>query len=245
MSATLKEMGQNIATMARVRVPNAIYGSSERNARSIFLSIKQACEDILRAEDWSQLTHDFEFYVNQGAGRVTMPPGVDHLVDKSVYSVTNNTPLIGPLNPAEFNRIIALDEDPRRTCYGFVSSEDSDSYATLVTFGTTRLEQCILDYVTFDHCFYIGLDVTPTRYFVSDNQVSKLDQNLIEIGGFAKFLRILGRSYIDEVEEFNDLLSERISRNLGSRAVRIGQGQSPDMSDARDCLANTGIRIVP
>ena len=244
MPKQLSEICQNIATMARVKVPTSFYGSTQRNARSIFLAVEQAVEDILRAQDWTQLRLRASYTITSlGLSRIALEENFDHINDNTIWSSTNNRKLIGPIDSAEMNSIRASGINPHTTAFQIRNKGPNDPSPYLNIWGTVENEAIIFDYQTLWHAYIEGSPApVSTRYFTSDNQISCLDSDLIEIGGLAKFLRIIGRSYSDEVQDFNDMLTERIARDEGSMTVSL---ESEINQNTFIGLANTGYRVVP
>ena len=263
MSKTLKQIGDNISVMARVKTPSAYFGGTDRNSRGIFLAIEQAIEEILRAQDWTQLSVQWEFGVPQGIGKIGLPnatdalPTFDHLNDLTPWSKDQNRPLIGPVTRDEWNAIEAWMVSPRFTTFMLMNKSVTDVRDYLQTFGVFgdeigKTENCILWYQTLDHAVYTQGDPPATRYFESDQQFSLLDDDLIEIGGLAKFLRIIGRNYQDEMSDFHDLLAERVGRDEGSRVVSLEtypgidwRYESTRYRDRHGWCVNTGRNIIP
>jgi hypothetical protein len=240
MSSTLKQLGQAIAIKAGLPVPTTIVGNTDRTVQAIFQAIKDGSQkDAYRDVDWAVLHLEYTF-TTLGSDYYDMPTDFDRLVNNTIWDRTNGCTLVGPVGPEKWQlyvsglsgmtgsrricRIVGQNrvspqvfKPPRLQIY------PDDSSSTSPNTAEDPIDVAY-EYITTKYIMSGGQNFLKfNSEWVTDDDYSLIDDDVIEAAALWRLLRILGMSYSDEREEYNALVLERGSSDGGAETLSLLQ----------------------
>ena len=232
--ATLLEICQHVARKSRIKVPRTIIGNVEKNANLIYECVVEAYEELAREYNWTQLTTYVEFGVPYGKSSVQLGEDFDRLVDDTVWGISENRPLAGPLTFEEWQQIEHGIVTPKTSCFSIKrpSHIGTDTQPTIniwsISSGGQGTESTPVSFyrVSKNH-IYPTLATTLRDTFIADTDESVLDSLAAKRLSVAKTLQALGMSYADEKASYEDLMMERVARDQGSMRISLNQRSNP------------------
>ena len=200
-------------------IPSSFYDNTNLTARSCVALVSREMKTLERMYRWSQLITTHTFTTTDGTATYAMPTDFRAFSNLSQWDRTNSRALVGPASGAEWQWLKG-DAAAGATIDRWFRIEGSN----LVIHPTPDVTG---DTIAFD--YYSKSTVTKqldSSYVVewtSDNDTSRLDEELLTVGLKWRFLQAKGLPYEPEYKEYSALIEEALADNGGKRMINMGR----------------------
>jgi hypothetical protein len=198
------------------------------------LAIANTDGELLAQEfQWQQLMVQTSFVTTatETQTNATLPTDFDRFVDETMFNRTTNLPVVGPINPREWQELLANGINvsvPRYRIRG-----------DLILFNPTPVagQSVYYEYVSKNWCETSG--GTGQSAWAADNDVAVLPDNLLVLGLVWRWRQAKGLDYTQDYETWNTQANRIAARQGAKRKLSIvgptsprypGRGNIPDGS---------------
>lgn len=101
---TALTVAQTVAARLQLASPATLVGSTEANAQLIKAMIEATCRDIAEAHPWPELQKEYTFTLATSTANYVLPSDFDRQMFETLWNRTNKWPLIGPIDPVEWQQ---------------------------------------------------------------------------------------------------------------------------------------------
>lgn len=249
MANTLLQIGQALAIKANLDVPTTLTGNTERTAQLIYQCIKDgASKDAWHDVDWAvlRLEHTFDTDGSGEGGAYTtggyvLPKNFGRFINNTIWDRTNSIRIEGPVTPEKWQAyksglggltgmtricrigphtqsIIGVNVDYSRRLLIYPDDIDTTTNAAADPI-TVAFEYISKNFIVSRYMHTDELGSTWT----TDNDYPIIDDDVIEAASLWRLLRTLGMSYADEKEEYDALISDKMSNDAGAETLSLIQ----------------------
>lgn len=209
-------------------IPSSFYDNSNLTARSCVALVSREMKTLERIYRWSELITTHTFTTTDGTATYAMPTDFRAFANLSQWDRTNSRALVGPASGAEWQWLKG-DVTAGATIDRWFRIEGSN----LVIHPTPTVTG---DTIAFDYysksTVIKQLDSSYVVEWTSDNDTSRLDEELLTVGLKWRFLQAKGLPYEPEYKEYEALIEEARADNGGKRMISLGP--IPPMSNLPD-----------
>jgi hypothetical protein len=202
--------------------PNAVMTSGDDTIRIMRALATQEGRELAARATWQKLTKEQSFtttatMIQTGA----LPADFDRFINGTVWNYTQKNPMLGPLEPDEWQQFSA----------GLVGPPDlyfrmrGNDFLILPT--PPAGEEIRFEYVS---AFWVDTDadgVGEASAWAADTNSALLDEELIALGIVWRFLKRNKLPFADEFGEYTALVNQAIGRDGARRVVNIA-GRASD-----------------
>lgn len=217
---TVLSVAQDVAPEIGVSVPNLVMASTEREMIELRAVIQETATRIARGHDWQLLTTEATVTGDGSAEAFSLPSDYDRQRTKSqVWSASLETPLTPIADPDTW---LGLD----------IQSFDFVINAWIIYGGQIRIKPALASGVTAKYMYQSNLIIAPDSgankaRFKADTDTFRLDEQLLTLGTIWQWKAGKGQPYAEEMADYEELKARLVSRDRGSRSVRVGRVRYP------------------
>lgn len=210
---------QNAIEAVPLRAPTVIIGNTDETAKLALRCAQQEGKSLLRRHNWLDLVTEYTFPTVASQEDYDLPSDYDRLVNDTLWDRANYTKMRGPLSPQQWQEhkssVLAT---TAATWKRFrIRNASGRKFSLFPT--PTAVETMVFEYVSENFCESSG--GTGQSTWQADDDVGVLDEYLMELGVRWRLLNRLGMSYDEEREEYEDQVSQAISRDGGAPTLSI------------------------
>lgn len=211
---------QEVAENIGVFVPSAVYGQRDETARRL-KSAAQMEGDFLRGHyPWQVLMKEATITLVTSDADYALPSDYDRHVNNTMWDQANYWKVRGPRSAGEWqafqNAVVAVS-----TRFHFRKRGDE-----ILVFPTPTSDDngntFVYEYVRNTWILDVSNSSTPVAAWTGDTDTHVFDDNLFILGVRWRYLRSVGRSYIDEKAEYEETLDSRKGADKGARTLFLG-----------------------
>jgi hypothetical protein len=198
-------------------VPATFAGNNNRTAVRCVALVNREGRYLEKKKRWTELitTHTFTTVTDQA--NYDLPDDFRAFANMSQWDRTNSRPLVGPTAPFVWQWLKG-DVTAGNTIDRFFRIQGGDLYihpTPTVDGDTIAFDYYSKNWVTDN----LGDDADALD---NDNDVPKLDEDLLTLGLKWRFLQAQGMPFDEEQAEWKDMLEETSSDNGGKGIIRLG-----------------------
>jgi hypothetical protein len=211
---------QDASLYLGITKPTQVFGASGRNELELAEMLNEAAQQIFKAHDWQLLTTivaGADIPTGDGSTEdFALPSDYDRMDDSTeVWSSSLETPLA---HIVDRNVWLGID----------IRSFDIVINAWTLYGDQIHIKPALGTGVTAKYWYVSNLIVDPATgdnkaAFDTDTDVFRLDERALKLGLIWNWKKSKGLSYQEEMNEYNFLMQDLISRDKGSRTIRIGK----------------------
>tara|TARA_R110000823_G_scaffold10557_5_gene36784 strand:+ start:910 stop:1605 length:696 start_codon:yes stop_codon:yes gene_type:complete len=211
---------QEATTVIGLTKPTGVFASVEREHIELADVANDIAERIANAHEWGDLTTLATITGDASTEDWDMPADYDRMLTKAnLWSSSLETPL---------SHILDIDE-----WLGLEVQAFSHVINAWCKFGgQIHIKPALPDGVTAKYYYQSNLIVTPTAgankaRFTADTDVFRLDEQLLRLGIIYQWRANKGLPNAEDMANFEDRKEKLISRDKGSRILRVGRVRMP------------------
>lgn len=199
-------------------IPSSFYDNSNLTARSCVALVSREMKTLERMYRWSELITTHTFTTTDGTATYAMPTDFRAFANLSQWDRTNSRALVGPASGAEWQWLKG-DVTAGATIDRWFRIEGRN----IVIHPTPSVTG---DTIAFDYysksTVIRQVDSSYAVEWTSDNDTSRLDEELLTMGLKWRFLQAKGLPYEPEYKEAESLIEEARADSGGSRMITLG-----------------------
>lgn len=198
-------------------VPSTFGGNSNLTARRCVALVNREGHFLERKKRWTELITTYTFTTVNGTANYDLPSDFRAFANMSQWDRTNRRPLVGPTAPFVWQWLKG-NVASGNTIDRFFRIQGGDIYihpTPTVTGDTIAYDYYSKNWVT-------DSDGDPAATCTSDNDVPRLDEDLITLGLKWRFLQASGMPFDTELAEWKDTLTEISSDDGGKGLISLG-----------------------
>lgn len=220
-------------------VPETIIGNKNQTAVKVLAQAQREGTALAKDETtWQAL--QFEHVITTDAsnttGEYSLPSDFRSFVDETWWDRTNTQPLIGPINPQEWQRLKS----------GGISSIVNRAFRIrgnkflVHPVPTVSAEELVFEYVSTDWVVAANGTDTRTRWEV-DSDTSRFDEDLMSLGVKWRFLQSNGLDYEEDFNAYERMKAAIYGRDKGNKTLYMDGSHSRRFD--RDSIPETGFGL--
>lgn len=214
---TILELCRDAADELSVNRPVSVgAGATDPTAQKLLRQLTKTCRELASRYDWQTLRREKSFTTSGTQAQIdAIPDDFLRFVNGTMYNRTRRTEVLGPLTPAEWQRIQA-------TVYTSVYDQFIQRGNTVYLTGAMRNGDTIAyEYITKS----IGFEgSTEVASFTDSENTAFFDDDLLISGIVWRYLKAEGRDYAEEFRAHELLFADRTKRDGGRRILDMGGG---------------------
>lgn len=212
------------------KVPTlAVASSPDDNLKQAFALANKELVSLSWRKTWPVLVKDISLTLVPGQAEYDLPTDFHHLVNPSVYSISDYEPLKGNLQPFEFIQWTNNMMGPNVPCSAFRIKQRGKKLTIVPT--PQSAETVVYFYVT--KMLVVGSDAIDKEFYYKDDDVALVDEDLIELGLNWRWRQKKGLDYTAEVYEYKNIVDQRYAQYLALPEFPIG-GRYPEQAPLTD-----------
>lgn len=194
----------DVSKQLAIGVPSAVAASSDTQTRQFLRLANLEGRELARRFNWSILTEETTFTTLAAETQVTVTTlAADFLriIDKTMWNRSQSQPVWGPLSPQQWQ---AKKASAAQAGFGnwFRIREN-----LLLFFPTpTAGETVAFEYISKN--WAASSAGTPKEEFTADDDVSRIDEEIIKLGVLWRFLANKGADYAEEFRAYEQALHD-------------------------------------
>lgn len=216
---TLLAIVQNACDRLGLQRPNAVMTSGDDTIRIMRALATQEGRELAARATWQKLTREQTFTtvaatVQPGA----IPADFDRFINGTVWNYTEREPMLGPLEPVEWQALNAGLVGPPDLYFRIRGSD------FLILPAPPAGEEIRFEYVS---AYWVDTDgdaVGNASAWVADTNTALFDEELLTLGLIWRFLKRNKLPFVDEFSEYTTLVNQAIARDGARRVVNIAGG---------------------
>lgn len=216
---------QNVCAEINVDVPSQIMASTDPKVTQLRILSQRAGDDLVRDNDWSILRTARTFTCTGATPEPTEPPpDWKKFMDNSV--IWNNSrlwQLNGPVDPMVWQRNMVINTNPVPQIWRMIGG-------LLAIYPNVAGEIMSYEYVSNAWISVRGT-ATYSKAWQNDNDVSRIDESLLELSLIWRWKRAKGLDYAQEMDNFERAKEAAVGSDRAAAAFplsKANRGQAPD-----------------
>lgn len=216
---TLLSVCQKVAKFVGMTVPSEVASSTDRDAVELLATVEEMAERITQGHDWQLLSRIHTLTGDGSEEDFDLPTDYTRMMVKSqLWSSSLETPL-SPIS--DLDEWLGMD----------VQSFDFVVNAWTIYGGQIHIKPALATGVTAKFFYQSNLVVrsgsSNVASFTNDADTYRLDENLLALGAIWKFRADKGLPYAEQMQDYEILLSRLVTKDKGSRILRLGMPNMP------------------
>lgn len=209
-----------VAPVIGMDVPSAVYSSTEREHVELGAVANTMAKRIARAHEWEIFKTLATYTGDASTTAFSLPSDYDWMPKTAeLWSSSLRTPLTHIVDSNKWLEIQIQQPDlvfPAWTKIG----------------GQINILPAMALAVTAKHYYQSNLIIDPVSgsnkvAFTLDTDTYRLDEELLKLGVIWQWKANKGHAYAEDMANYEDLLSQRITEDKGSRLIRVGRVSVP------------------
>lgn len=211
---------QEACSVIGLDVPNGVYASTDRANVELADIANDMAERIANAHEWQVLSTLATITGDGSTEDYDLPSDYDRMLTKTqLWSSSLKTPLS---HISDIDEWLGLD----------VQAFSHVINAWSIFGGQVHIKPALASAVTAKYYYQSNLIVTPASgankvKFTADTDVFRLDEQLLRLGIIFQWRANKGLPYAEDMANYEDRKEKLISRDKGSRIVRLGRVRMP------------------
>ncbi len=217
---TIRSVARDACKVIGLTVPDVLVGSTDRQYVELVMIAQEMAERIARGHEWQKLSRMHTLTGDGSTEDFDLPSDYDRMLVKSqLWSSSLETPL-SPIS--DLDKWLGLD----------VQSFDFVVNAWTLYGGQVHIKPALASAVTAKFFYQSNLIVAPEAgnnkaTFTADSDTFRLDEQLLKLGIIWRWKEAKGQSYAEWMTDFEDLKERLVTRDKGSRMIRMGRLRMP------------------
>lgn len=209
---------QAAADRLGVARPNAVMSSGEEIIRVMRTLATQEGRELASRATWQRLTKEQSFTsIASETQTNAIPSDFDRFITETCWNYTQQEPMIGPLEPQEWQALKASSVGPADWHYRIRGND------FIVVPVPTAGETIKFEYVSKNWVDTNADGVGDADAWASDTDTAVLSEELITLGVIWRWLKRNRMPYADEFQEYTAQVTQAIARDGGKRTVNVGR----------------------
>lgn len=210
---------QRVSSKIGVRRPETLFASAEREHEELADAVNETAIYIAKAHEWNTLKRQTVYTGNGTTDAFPLPDDYDRMpVDQRVWTSELEVPLIGPMAHDDWMQLLVRD-------YATVIGSWTLLGGEMVFYPVLDAAETARFYYQSRYLVSDSLGATKER-FTADTDTFRLDEDLLRLGLVFQWKMNKGRDYGEDMASFEFRLAQEISRDRGSRDLRLGRARS-------------------
>lgn len=218
---TLLELIQQYADRTGLERPSVVMASVDDTIIQLRALANEVVNDMLtRGHSWTELQKEATFTTVadelQGSLATIAPDGFQYIYPETIFNRTSRLNLCGPRSPQNWQLAEA-------------TAVHGPMYSFRIRGGNLYMQPAPTagDIIAFEYAsnYAILNGVTWKRRFTADEDVFQLDEELLLAGLKAKWRRVKGLSYAQEMQDYEYLLTQAMGNNNDKGPLSLSGGQ--------------------
>jgi len=199
-------------------IPASFYGNTNLTARTCVALVRREAMTLERTYRWSELIDTYTLSTVEGQDSYDLPSDYRAFANQSHWDRTKSRPMIGPASGAEWQWLKGY-LAAGATIDRWWRLQGTKFYIHPVPTNTG-------DTIAFDYYSKNWVtkqsDNSNTSDWTSDNDTSRLDEELLTAGLKWRFLQAKGMPFEPEYKEYETLVEHAQADNGGKRKITLG-----------------------
>ena len=200
-------------------IPSSFYGSTDSTAKQCVALVTREGNSLVRECRWSALITSATIATVSGTANYDLPAGFQAFANMSQFDRTNYLGLIGPTDPYVWN-FLKSGISATLTINRWFRVQNGDIYIH----PTPSVTGDTIAYDYYSKYWIVKqVDSSNVAAFTSDNDTSRLDEELLTMGLKWRFLQAQGMPYEPEYKEYEAIKTELQSDDGGRGVITLGK----------------------
>lgn len=217
---TLLSVCQDVAKVIAIDVPSIVASSTERELVELLSVANMMAERISKGHEWQLLSRIATITGDGAAEDFDLPPDYDRMLVKSQLWSSSLETALTPIT--DLDRWLELD----------VQTFDFVINAWTIYGGQMHVKPALSTGVTAKYFYQSSLIVAQQSggnkvSFTADTDEFRLSEELLKLGMIWQWRANKGLPYAEDMVNYEQLLARLVSRDKGSRMLRIGRARLP------------------
>lgn len=204
--------------MSGFEIPTSFFASTNQTARSCVALVRREMQTLEREHRWSNLITTHTFTTVSGTAYYDLPADFRAFANQSQWDRTNSRPLVGPASGAEWQWLKG-DVAAGSTIDRWFRLQGSRLY--LHPTPSVTGDTIALDYYSRNTVVLQSTGAYAAEW-ASDNDTSRLDEELLTMGLKWRFLQAKGMPYEPEYKEYEEIKEQLLADDGGKRVISFG-----------------------
>lgn len=210
-----------IKELSGFELPTSFYGNANLTARSCVALVSREMKTLEREYRWSELITTATFSTVSGTDAYSLPTDFRAFANASQWDRTNHRYLSGPTSPLDWQWLKG-DLATGATIQRFFRIQGQYIYIHPVP--TVSGDTIAFDYYS-KHTVTKQEDGSNVEDWTSDNDTSRLDEDLLTMGLKWRFLQSKGMPFETEYREYETIKESARDDNGGKAILNMGRGR--------------------
>jgi hypothetical protein len=201
-----------------IPVPPALFSATDQQAQQLRELANEEGYQLSQAHAWQALIREKIYTtIAQEEQTAAVPADFSYYLNDSMFNRSQNRKVIGPLNQFEWQQ--------QKSGPTYLTVELAFRFRNnqlLITPTPVAGETLAFEYITLNWCESAG--GTEQQYFIADDDVALLDEDLMSLGVEWRFLKAKGFDYSEAFRKYQIELQRRMSRDGGAPSLSLSQG---------------------
>lgn len=219
--ATLTSIAQNaLYEMSGFEVPQTFYGNGNLTARQCLKLVEREGKTLTREHRWAELISEYTFPTVSGTATYDFPSDFSAFANMTFWDRTNSWRIQGPTPPLVYQWLksgITVASDAE--AWYMVRGNKITIYPTPSSVRTIAFDYYSNGWITKQS------DSSYISEFTSDNDVPRLDADLLTLGLKWRFLQAKGMPYEPEYKEYCAVKEALVADNGSKGMIDLGMGR--------------------
>lgn len=225
---TLLSICQDAADEAGLFRPSTIVGSTDDTARRLLAYAKREVSELARCHEWTILTLPHTITTVASDAEYDLPSDYDRMISDTVWDVSDNEPIRGPLTAQEWqsikNSFLGSGVVNRRYRLRRATGGVTKQFYVDPT-PSTAGESLLFEYISNKPILDTDGSTTKTAWAV-DTDTCLLPEYVVTMGVVWRMLRRLGVDYATELAEYERARDREIARDTTASALSLVPSRS-------------------
>lgn len=217
---TILSVAKDASKVIGIDEPDVLLSSTERQYVELLMIAQEMAERIARGHEWQKFSRIHTLTGDGTTEDFSLPDDYDRMLVKSqVWSSSLETPL-SPIS--DLDKWLGLE----------VQSFDFVVNAWTIYGGLMHIKPALATSVTAKFFYQSNLIVAPASgankaTFTADTDTFRLDEQLLKLGIIWRWKESKGQAYAEWMQDYEELKERLVTRDKGSRMIRVGQMRMP------------------
>ena len=212
---------QGVCTKIGLTVPNSVVAETDRESVELTELMQEMAEEIMRAHEWELLKRVSTYTGDGSTEAFDLPSDYERMPTKAdLWSSSLETALS---HISDSNKWLELD----------IQSFDFVVNAWIKIGGQINIKPALASGVTAKHYYQSNLvwrneaDDANIAEVAADGDTFRLSERLLKLGMIWRWKANKGRSYAEDMANYENLKEKLINQDKGARMISIGRVRMP------------------
>ena len=212
---SLLTLVQQVAARLSLPRPSSVVNSADANVLLLFGLANEEGAELASTFDWQVLTQEYTFVtLNQPVQTSGLPSDLDRVIPNTTWNRTTNRPLIGPISPQAWQRMMAF---PSISLPDIAFRTRGSQF---LTYPSPPGGQTVaFEYVS--QSWAQSAQGSPLAAYTADTDVAILPETLMALGLRWRFLKSKGLDYAEDFRTYEEQKARAQARDGGSTVLSV------------------------